>query len=51
MWQSRAEYRDKRQSGYCCIPARIHFALQVQEGNFISGDRGNARDLETQKLR
>jgi hypothetical protein len=33
------------------FPARTHFALQVQEGNFISGDRGNARDLGTQKLR
>jgi hypothetical protein len=31
--------------------ACTHFALQVQEGNFISGARGNARGLGTQKLR
>jgi hypothetical protein len=33
------------------FPASTHFALQVQEGNFISGDRCNARNLGTQKLR
>jgi hypothetical protein len=30
------------------FPASTHFALQVQEGNFISGDRC---DLGTRKLR